>query len=102
MGQDLLLGGDACGRRHLRARHRGRSAWETFKGRYAILRNSARLWPLYDRINDWNVSRRKADARVLDLTYDDTPDRSGAHISASILVAVVSIFARCSRLNSRK
>ncbi|WP_295448634.1 fatty acid cis/trans isomerase [uncultured Thiodictyon sp.] len=48
--------------------------WEAFKERYAILRNSARLWPFYDWINDWNFSHRKAEAGVLDLTYYDTPE----------------------------
>ena len=39
------------------------------RGGFGILRNSARLWPFYDWINDWNFSHRKAEAGFLDLTY---------------------------------
>ena len=50
------------------------SDWDAFKSRYGILRNSARLWPFYDWINDWNFRERGAAAGFLDLTYYDTPD----------------------------
>ena len=47
--------------------------WERFTARYAILRNSARLWPFYDWINDWNAGHRHDAAGYLDLSYYDTP-----------------------------
>ncbi|WP_295580095.1 fatty acid cis/trans isomerase [uncultured Lamprocystis sp.] len=48
--------------------------WERFKERYGILRNSARLWPFYDWITDWNFSHRKEAAGYLDLSYYDVPE----------------------------
>jgi hypothetical protein len=48
--------------------------WERFAARYGILRNSARLWPFYDWINDWNLRHRGNAAGYLDLSYYDLPD----------------------------
>jgi hypothetical protein len=48
--------------------------WEQFKARYGILRNSARLWPFYDWINDWNFQHRQSEAGYLDLSYYDVPE----------------------------
>jgi hypothetical protein len=48
--------------------------WERFKARYGILRNSARLWPFYDWVNDWNRRHRHSAAGYLDLTYYDVPE----------------------------
>jgi len=48
--------------------------WEAFTGRYGILRNSARLWPFYDWITEWNFKQRKAEAGYLDLSYYDVPE----------------------------
>jgi hypothetical protein len=47
--------------------------WEDFKTRYAILRNSAALWPFYDWINRWNLAHRQRAAGYLDLSYYDIP-----------------------------
>ncbi len=51
-------------------------AWEGFKARYAILRNSAELWPFYDWITDWNLGHRRSAAGYLDLSYYDLPRRA--------------------------
>jgi len=51
-----------------------RADWERFAARYAILRNSAALWPFYDWINDWNIRHRASAAGYLDLSYYDTPN----------------------------
>jgi hypothetical protein len=48
-------------------------AWEDFKSRYAILRNSAELWPFYDWVTDWNFDHRQRAAGYLDLSYYDIP-----------------------------
>jgi hypothetical protein len=44
------------------------------RDRYAILRNSARLWPVYDWLTQWNFNNRGIDAGTLDLSYYDLLD----------------------------
>ncbi|MEA3276693.1 MAG: fatty acid cis/trans isomerase [Pseudomonadota bacterium] len=48
--------------------------WTRFKSRYAILRNSERLWPFYDWITEWNFRNRGMDAGYPDLSYYDSPE----------------------------
>lgn len=48
--------------------------WNKMRDRYAILRNSARLWPLYDWFTQWNVENRGLDAGYFDLSYYDLLD----------------------------
>jgi len=48
--------------------------WNAFRDRYAVLRNSERMWPLYDWMNAWNRSNRGDEAGVLDLSYYDLFD----------------------------
>jgi hypothetical protein len=49
--------------------------WAALRERYAVRRNSARFWPMLDWFNDWNFSRRGAEAGYLDLSYYDLFDR---------------------------
>jgi hypothetical protein len=48
--------------------------WAALRERYAVRRNSARFWPMLDWFNDWNFSRRGAEAGYLDLSYYDLLD----------------------------
>jgi len=50
------------------------AGWNKLRDRYAILRNSARLWPLYDWFTQWNFKNRGLDAGYLDLSYYDLLD----------------------------
>ena len=48
--------------------------WNKLRDRYAILRNSARFWPLYDWFTQWNFDNRGIEAGYLDLSYYDLFD----------------------------
>jgi len=48
--------------------------WNKLRDRYAILRNSARLWPVHDWITQWNFDNRGIEAGTLDLAHDDLLD----------------------------
>jgi len=48
--------------------------WNKLRDRYAILRNSARFWPLYDWLTQWNFDNRGIEAGYLDLSYYDLFD----------------------------
>ena len=48
--------------------------WNKLRDRYGVLRNSARLWPLYDWLTQWNFDNRGIEAGYLDLSYYDLFD----------------------------
>lgn len=48
--------------------------WNKLRDSYAILRNSARLWSLYDWFTQWNLDNRGIEAGYLDLSYYDLFD----------------------------
>ena len=45
-----------------------------FRDRYAVLRNQAEFWALYDWFNDWNFKTQGPEAGVFDLSYYDLFD----------------------------
>ena len=45
-----------------------------FRDRYAVLRNQAQFWGLYDWFNDWNFKTQGPEAGVFDLSYYDLFD----------------------------
>jgi hypothetical protein len=48
--------------------------WNKLRDRYGVLRNSARLWPIYDWFTQWNFEHRGIEAAYLDLSYYDLFD----------------------------